>query len=44
MVLIKAWKERQAISPHRPRRVRTRWMVVVLAAVILATYMLGRIQ
>lgn len=43
MVLIKAWKERQQYSPHRPRRASTRWMVVVLIGVVLAGVLLGRI-
>lgn len=43
MVLIKAWKERQMYSPHRPRRTSTRWMVLVLMGVLLALILLGRV-
>lgn len=43
MVLIKAWKERQQYSPHRPRQASTRWMIIVLLGVVLASILLGRI-
>lgn len=43
MGLLKVWKERKEVSPHRPKRTRTGWMIVVLAIVLLAFWYLGRI-
>ena len=42
MSLLGVWKDRKAVSPHRPKRAKTRWMVVVLAAVVLVMWLLGR--
>lgn len=43
MGLIKVWKERQKISPHRPKRARTPWLVLGLAAVLLLIWLLERV-
>jgi hypothetical protein len=40
--LLRVWKDRKAISPHRPKRAKTRWMIVALAGVMLAMCLLGR--
>lgn len=42
MSLLGVWKDRKAVSPHRPKRAKTTWMVVVLAGVALAMWLLGR--
>ncbi len=41
MGLLRVWNERKEISPHRPKRARTGWLVAVLAAVLLAIWLLG---
>ncbi|HET9581258.1 MAG TPA: hypothetical protein VFP76_00385 [Gemmatimonadota bacterium] len=41
MSLLRVWKDRKSVSPHRPKRARTRWMIVVLVGVILAMWLLG---
>lgn len=43
MGLIRVWRERKAISPHRPKRVRTLWMVLILAGVLIVIWLLGRV-
>ncbi|CAN5889975.1 hypothetical protein BH20GEM1_BH20GEM1_02380 [soil metagenome] len=43
MGLLSVWKERKEISPHRPKRARTGWLLVVLAGVLLAIWLLGRL-
>lgn len=42
MSLLGVWKDRKAVSPHRPKRAKATWMVVVLAAVVLLMWLLGR--
>ncbi|MGH7549378.1 MAG: hypothetical protein ACREMD_03840 [Gemmatimonadota bacterium] len=41
MSLLRVWKDRKAVSPHRPKRTRTGWMIVVLIGAILAMWLLG---
>lgn len=43
MSLIKVWKERQEISPHRPKRARTTWLVLGLAVALLLIWLLERV-
>lgn len=43
MGLMKVWKERKEVSPHRPKRARTGWLFFVLAGVLVAIWMLGRV-
>lgn len=42
MSLLRVWKDRKAISPHRPKRAKSRWMIVVLAGVVLVMWLLER--
>lgn len=41
--MLKVWRSRKEESPHRPKRAKTGWMVVVLALVVMAIWMLGQI-
>ena len=41
MGLLKVWRERKEVSPHRPKRARTGWLVAALVAVLLAIWILG---
>jgi hypothetical protein len=43
MGLLKVWKERKDVSPHRPKRTRTGWLLLALAGVLLVIWMLGRV-
>lgn len=42
MGLLRVWKERKEVSPHRPKRAKTLWLVMGLALVILAMWLLGQ--
>jgi len=41
MGLLSVWKERKEVSPHRPKRARTGWLVAALLVVMLAIWLLG---
>lgn len=43
MGLLRVWKERKEVSPHRPKRARTPWLVVALILVLVAFWLLGRL-
>jgi hypothetical protein len=43
MGLLSVWKERKEISPHRPKRARTGWLLAALAGVLIAIWLLGRL-
>lgn len=43
MSLIRVWKDRKRVSPHRPKRVRTAWLVIGFLLVMLASWVLGRV-
>lgn len=43
MALIRVWKERKELSPHRPKRVHTAWLAAGLAVVLLVIWLLGRV-
>ena len=43
MGLLSVWKERKEISPHRPKRARTGWLLAALAGVLIAIWVLGRL-
>jgi hypothetical protein len=40
--LIRVWKERKRVSPHQPKRARTALLIVGLALVLLAIWIVGR--
>lgn len=41
MGLLNVWKERKKVSPHRPKRARTGWLLVALAVVLIAIWVLS---
>ena len=41
MGLLSVWKERKEISPHRPKRASTGWLLAALVGVLLAIWLLG---
>jgi hypothetical protein len=41
MGLLKVWKERKDVSPHRPKRARTGWLLLGLVAVLVVIWLLG---
>lgn len=43
MGLIRVWKDRKRVSPHRPKRASTPWLVGALVFVILLIILLGSI-
>ena len=43
MGLVRVWRERKRVSPHRAKRASTVWLVVALVFVILLFYLLGRV-
>lgn len=43
MGLLRVWNERKVVSPHRPKRARTGWLLFALAAVLVVIWMLGRV-
>ena len=44
MGLLNVWKERKEVSPHRPKRARTGWLLVALLVVLFVILLLGRVQ
>ena len=34
------WKDRKEVSPHRPKRAKTGWMVVLLILVVVVIWLL----
>jgi hypothetical protein len=43
MGLLSVWKERKEVTPHRPKRARTGWLLSVLVAVLIVIWLLDRL-
>jgi hypothetical protein len=43
MGLVKVWHERKQVSPHRPKRARTGWLLAALVLVVLIILLLDRL-
>jgi len=40
MGLVRVWRDRKRVSPHRPKRARTAFLVVALLLVLIAILLL----